>query len=151
MRTMRRVGLALGLLLVLAGAYLAVCGYTALRITRPGRRPFARDPGELGLAFEPAAFPSRVDRLPLEGWLLPAAAPASGAPVIVVHGRANDRQGEAGGRVLEIAAALVGAGHPVLLFDLRGCGRSGGARCTFGVEEARDVGGAIDFLAERGL
>jgi pimeloyl-ACP methyl ester carboxylesterase len=149
MRTARRVGLTLGLPLAMAGAYLAICGYTALRITRPGRRPFARDPGELGLAYELVRFPSRVDRLPLEGWLLPAQ--AAGAPVIVVHGRANDRQGEAGGRVLEIAAALVGAGHPVLLFDLRGCGRSGGKRYTFGVEEARDVGGAIDFLAERGL
>jgi pimeloyl-ACP methyl ester carboxylesterase len=135
----------------LGAAYLAICGYTALRITRPGRRPFARDPGELGLAYEVVRFPSRVDRLPLEGWLLPAPAPAPGRPVIVVHGRANDRQGEAGGRVLEIAAALVGAGHPVLLFDLRGCGYSGGKRYTFGVEEARDVGGAIDFLAARGL
>ena len=51
-----RVGLALGLMSLAAGAYLAICGYTALRITRPGRRPFARDPGELALTFDPVGF-----------------------------------------------------------------------------------------------
>jgi pimeloyl-ACP methyl ester carboxylesterase len=53
--------------------------------------------------------------------------------------------------MLEIAAQLVHDGHPVLLFDLRGSGLSGGERYTFGVQEVRDVGGALDFLTERGL
>jgi uncharacterized protein len=39
----------------------------------------------------------------------------------------------------------------VLLFDLRGSGASQGAFVTLGAREVRDVGGAIDFLVERGL
>src|SRR5262249_33549579 len=52
---------------------------------------------------------------------------------------------------LDIAAQLVRDGHPVLLFDLRGSGRSGGDRFTLGAQEVRDVAGAIDFLSARGL
>jgi pimeloyl-ACP methyl ester carboxylesterase len=70
---------------------------------------------------------------------------------VVVHGRGGDRQDSAFGRTVEIGAALARRGHPVLLFDLRGSGRSGGTRSTLGAHEVRDVGGAIDYLAGRGL
>jgi hypothetical protein len=39
----------------------------------------------------------------------------------------------------------------VLLFDLRGSGQSGGDHFTLGAKEVWDMGGAIDFLAQRGL
>jgi pimeloyl-ACP methyl ester carboxylesterase len=147
----RALRLTVALTLAAAGGYAAISAYTALRITRPVRRPFARTPADFGLPFAPVRFSSRVDNIPLDGWLLSAPGEGGRRPVIVVHGRANDRQGEAGGRVLEIAAALVGAGHPVLLFDLRGSGLSGGVRYTLGAREVRDLGGAIDYLIGRGL
>ncbi len=147
-----RVGAFGTALAVAAAAYTATCGVVALTLSRPRRVPFDTTPDRLGLEFEPVRFPSRVDRIPLEGWLLP---PVPGIPrrrpIVMVHGMGGDRQHEAGGRALDIASSLVGAGHPVLMFDLRGSGRSGGRHFTLGALEVRDVGGAIDFLAARGL
>ncbi len=135
-----------------AVAYSATCGFVALTLSRPKRVPFDETPDQYGLVFEPVSFRSRVDGIPLDGWLLSRSPNApSRRPVIMVHGMGSDRQHEAGGAALRIAANLVRDGHPVLLFDLRGSGRSGGRHFTLGAEEVRDVGGAIDFLAERGL
>jgi pimeloyl-ACP methyl ester carboxylesterase len=143
---------------VAAGAilYLLICGYVALALTATARKPFTRFPEQYGLSYETVAFSSRVDHVPLEGWLLAAVPEASDPaatrrPVVIVHGKGGDREDAADGKVLEIAAALVKAGHPVLLFDLRGSGRSGGAHFTLGAQEVRDVGGALDFLQQRGL
>lgn len=138
--------------MALASLYVAISGYMALSLTRPDRRAFTRQPEQYGLRYESVQFPSRVDALTLDGWLLAASDGVPPAPpVVVVHGKGSDRQREADGRVLEIAADLTRRGHSVLLFDLRGSGRSGGERFTLGAQEVRDVGGAVDFLAARGL
>jgi pimeloyl-ACP methyl ester carboxylesterase len=133
-------------------AYVAICARMALVLTAPSRQPFITSPEHYGLSYESVTFPSRIDAITLDGWLLnpPSGVPAR-RPIVAVHGRGSDRTREADGRLLEIAAALVADGHPVLLFDLRGSGRSGGQRFTFGVQEVRDVGGAIDLLERRGL
>jgi len=153
-RTLGRRSLQVVVLVALVAvvAYVVICGRMALVLTEPSRQPFLSSPEQYGLAYESVTFPSRVDAIPLDGWLLlpPADAPAR-RPIVAVHGRASDRTREADGHLLEIAAALVRDGHPVLLFDLRGSGRSGGVRYTLGVLEVRDVGGAIDFLQQRGL
>lgn len=141
--------LILAVVIVLAG-YAALSSYLVLTLTRPARVPFERSPEQLGLAFDSVAFPSRVDGVKLDGWLLSATG-STRRPVVMVHGKGSDRQREADGRTLEIASALVRGGHPVLMFDLRGSGRSGGERFTLGQEEVRDVGGAIDYLDSRGL
>jgi pimeloyl-ACP methyl ester carboxylesterase len=134
--------------------YVVVCGYMALVLTRSQRFPLERTPATYGLAYEDVAFPSRVDRLPLRGWLISPIV-AEGAPrvrpVVVVHGRNGNRERGPGGGVLEIAAHLARAGHPVVTFDLRGAGESGGERFTLGAQEVRDVAGAVDLLQERGL
>ena len=143
---------AVVLAVTLSVAYLVICAYMGSTLTRPFRRAFTSVPEQFGLAYEAVSFPSRVDRLVLDGWLL---APGAGVPerrmVVVAHGWARDRQSELEGRLLEVAARLVREGHPVLLFDLRGWGRSEGDRFTLGGKEVRDVGGAIDFLTARGL
>ena len=130
--------------------YAILSGYMALTLTRPVRLPFERSPDQYGLTFESVSFPSRIDAIKLDGWLLPVTG-SQRRPVVIVHGKGSDRQQEVGGRVLEIARALVLDGHPVLMFDLRGSGRSGGDHFTLGAEEVRDLGGAIDFLEKRGL
>lgn len=137
-------------LAAVAVVYAGLSGYMALTLTRPDRLPFERSPEEYGLAYEPVVFPSRIDGLLMDGWLLPAAG-STKRPVVMVHGRGSDRQREAGGRILEIARTLVRDGRTVLMFDLRGSGRSAGEHFTLGAEEVRDVGGAVDFLEERGL
>jgi pimeloyl-ACP methyl ester carboxylesterase len=139
-------------MVVLGGLlYVGVCSYMAMSLTRVERHPFTRSPEMYGLAYESVKFPSRIDAISLDGWLLPGSVTPMRLPVIVVHGKGSDRQAEADGHTLDIAAGLVREGHPVLLFDLRGSGRSGGDRFTLGAQEVRDVGGAIDFLAARGL
>jgi pimeloyl-ACP methyl ester carboxylesterase len=133
-------------------AYLAVCGYLALSLTQPVRRLIDPFPASLGVHAETIAFPSRIDAIPLDGWLVsPAESAPASRPVVMVHGRGSDREHEVGGRAPEIAARLAHEGHPTLLFDLRGSGRSGGKRFTLGAQEVRDVGAAVDFLARRGL
>jgi pimeloyl-ACP methyl ester carboxylesterase len=154
----------------LALAYAAVCVVLADGLTRPERRAPDRLPSDYGLAYEAVAFPSRVDAVPLAGWLIaplpangdtgeagaesaaaPSPAGAARRPVVLVHGRGGDRQHELEGRFLEVAAALAGDGHRVLVFDLRGFGGSGGTRYSLGGREVRDAAGAVDFLARRGL
>jgi pimeloyl-ACP methyl ester carboxylesterase len=145
------VGAFVGMVVLCGLAYIGICSYMAVSLTRVERRPFTRSPEMYGLDYESVSFPSRIDAIPLDGWLLPASGTPTRLPVIVVHGKGSDRQAEADGHTLDIAAQLVRDGHPVLLFDLRGSGRSGGDRFTLGAHEVRDIGGAIDFLAERGL
>jgi pimeloyl-ACP methyl ester carboxylesterase len=152
-RLCRRLTCVGGLVLALALAtYLAVSSHLALTLSRPERRPLTASPAQLGLMYETVSFPSRVDNLPLDGWLL---SPTSGAPprrpVVMVHDRGTDRQRGVFGHILAIASHLVQQDHPVLLFDLRGSGRSAGDRYTLGLKEVRDVGGAIDYLQDRGL
>jgi pimeloyl-ACP methyl ester carboxylesterase len=133
--------------------YGGICGYMALTLTRPEREPFLHAPEQFGLAYEAVAFPSRIDRLPLHGWLLAVddGARPKRRPVIMVHGKGTDREAGPGEGILGIAAPLTRAGYRVLTFDLRGSGESGGERFTLGAQEVRDVGGAVDFLRERGL
>jgi pimeloyl-ACP methyl ester carboxylesterase len=139
-------------LLSLVAAYAAVCIYVVLVLSRPPRVPFTVTPEHYGLRYESVRFSSRVEAIPLDGWLLDAdPGAARGRPVVVIHGRASDRVREAQGHTLDIAAGLVHTGHDVLLFDLRGSGQSGGERYTLGKEEVRDAGGAVDLLVARGL
>jgi pimeloyl-ACP methyl ester carboxylesterase len=151
------VGVSLGVIAaLLIAVYLGICAYMALTVTKPERVAFTSFPEQFGLRYESVSFPSRVDQIRLEGWyLLPAPTSASSSakrPVVVVHGRSSDRQRVTRDHnALPIAAHLVSQGHAVLLFDLRGSGRSGGERFTLGAQEVRDVGGAVDYLDRRGF
>jgi pimeloyl-ACP methyl ester carboxylesterase len=133
--------------------YAGICVYMALTLTQPARQPFVHSPEQFDLAYESVDFPSRIDRIPLRGWLLApiASAPRWSRPVIMVHGKGTDREAGPGDGILGIAAPLSRAGYQVLTFDLRGSGESGGDRFTLGAQEVRDVGGAIDYLRQRGL
>ena len=137
-----------------AGAlvYAAICGYMALVLTRAERVPITRTPAVYGLSYEDVQFESRIDRLVLRGWLIhPPPGTALQRPVISVHGKGGNRENGPGGGSLEISSHLARAGHPVLTFDLRGTGESGGERFTLGAQEVRDLAGALDFLESRGL
>jgi uncharacterized protein len=146
-------GLGIGLIGIGAVGYLVICGYTAISLTQPDRQAFHSVPEQYGLSYETVQFAGRVDSIPLDGWLL---LPSENVDkvrraVVVIHGKGVDRTREAHEHMLEIAADLVHDGHPVLLFDLRGSGRSGGDHYTLGAKEVWDMGGAIDYLARRGM
>ena len=77
-------------------------------------------------------------------WHLPpppagARAGAGARAVVVVHGFCASQEAP---EVAALVAHLVGAGHPVLSFDLRGHGRSEG-ECTLGWRERLDVDAAV--------
>ena len=126
--SIRRLGwIALAVAGVTVLGYAGICAYMALTLTRPERHPFVHLPEQFGLAYEAVDFPSRIDRIPLRGWLLtaPASAPRQPRPIIMVHGKGTDRE--------------AGPGDGI------------GERFTLGALEVRDVGGAIDYVRQREL
>jgi pimeloyl-ACP methyl ester carboxylesterase len=107
------------------------------------------------MAFEPVRMQA-ADGVSLDGWFLPAAATGAPAPdgtrgeplpsdttVIVVPGRGMPKACS-----LNYAQILCLGRCNVLMFDLRGEGGSAGHSRSFGVREARDVLGAVQYLQE---
>lgn len=129
-------------LVVLLGVLAAfgMAGAQVYRVTHPARQT------ELALNLaaslanaEDVTFKS-TDGIQIRGWLFHGA--AKRAPVVLCHDL-----GESKNAVINIAIALNKAGFTVLAFDFRGHGASGGDHSTLGIEEARDVLGAVDFVA----
>jgi len=121
-----------------------------------GRRaPLDRQPDD---PFEDVEFES-TDGVKLKGWFIPNGAAEPGPAVIFIHGWLWNRLGNKGGQVpvpdrdvdfLPAAHALHEAGYHVLLFDLRNHGESGRKLpITYGVREAFDVQGALQYLRGR--
>jgi fermentation-respiration switch protein FrsA (DUF1100 family) len=134
-------------LMVLAGGYLAVSLFVAVRFSAPNREPPERTPADAGLEYREVSFES-ADRVPLEAWWVPPAEGKSSRAAVLVHGWGGDKSDE---HVIETAAIYARAGYGVLLLDLRGNGGSGGERRTLGYKETRDVQGALAWLDEEGF
>lgn len=134
-------------LMVLAGGYLAVSLFVAVRFSAPNREPPERTPADAGLEYREVSFES-ADRVPLEAWWVPPAEGESSRAAVLVHGWDGDKSDE---HVIETASIYVRAGYGVLLLDLRGNGGSGGERRTLGYKETRDVQGALAWLDEEGF
>ena len=121
-------------------AALGMAGTQVYWVTHPARQPdLALNLATTLSKAEDVAFKS-TDGLLLKGWLFRGT--AGNAPVVVCHDL-----GESKNAVINIAIALNEAGFTVLAFDFRGHGASGGDGSTLGVEEVRDVLGAVDFVA----
>jgi len=82
------------------------------------------------------------DEVELAGWWMP------GAPdrpaVVLCHDLGSSKRS-----MVNLAIALRSEGFPVLTFDLRGHGSSGGERSSLGVYEKRDLIGALDWVEEK--
>jgi len=81
------------------------------------------------------------DGLRLNGWFIPR--PGKGAIIL-----AHELGGSASSLIFH-ATFLARAGYSVLLVDLRAHGKSQGRVSTFGVTEANDILGALDYLHAR--
>jgi dipeptidyl aminopeptidase/acylaminoacyl peptidase len=152
---------ALATILLLADAGLSIL--VAHKLTIPVRRPLKST--DLPPApFDEVRFPARDDRVPISAWYLPPRTGPSAPPqraVILVHGKDDNRASgfdsdrlglSAHSRFTEFATKLADQGDAVLMIDLRGHGRSGPSRYTFGLTERRDVLGAVDWLRhQKGL
>lgn len=82
-----------------------------------------------------------ADGLELSGWYVPGTKPEA---IILVHGINANRTALA-----PQALILNEAGYRLVMFDLRGHGRSEGAEVTYGYREAFDVQAAVEYLAAR--
>ena len=95
---------------------------------------------ETHLKFRDLTFKSR-DGLTLFGRFLPG---RNGATILLLHGL-----GSANNDMLLYAEFLAHAGFGVFMFDLRAHGSSDGDTSTYGLREADDVAGAVDYLLTR--
>ena len=138
------VALTLASLLLIA--YAGVSYFIASGVTRAERVEFEDHPSDYGLAYEDVEFISRKGDVMLAGWFLPS--PGCESSLIIVHGISSNRTSREATR---IASHMIEACFNVLLFDLRAHGTSGGDRITGGIDEAKDVLGAYDYLKERGV
>jgi pimeloyl-ACP methyl ester carboxylesterase len=121
-------------------AALVMAGIQVYRVTHPVREPsLASNLGAELAKVEEVSFRS-TDGVILSGWLMHG--PKRSAPVVLCHDL-----GESKNAVINIGIALNKAGFTVLAFDFRGHGGSGGDASTLGVDESRDVIGAVDFIA----
>ena len=134
-------------MVALAGGYLAVSLFVAVRFSAPNREPPERTPADAGLEYREVSFES-ADRVPLEAWWVPPAEGESSRAAVLVHGWGGDKSDE---HVIETAPIYARAGYGVLLLDLRGNGGSGSERRTLGYKETRDVQGAFAWLDEEGF
>jgi len=126
-------------LLLGMGVAVGAVGVQVHRLTHPARVSKSTSVASDLVRIEEVAF-SSADGIPLRGWSI---AGTPGAPGIVLcHDLGGSKDA-----MLDLGIALQSAGFTVLAFDFRGHGESGGAGSTLGVEEKRDVLGALDYLA----
>lgn len=131
--------IALTLLIAVAVA-LAAVGVSVQRATHPPRTSGAAENLGAELAKVKDVSFRASDGVDLKGWLLEG---EPGRPAIVL---AHDL-GESKNALINLAIVLNGAGFTVLDFDFRGHGDSGGDGSMLGLLEARDVLGAVDYVA----
>lgn len=148
---------ALWLTAVAAVVYLGIGVVAATVLTTP-QRHFSGDisPDTYHASYQAVRFLARGGDVEISAWYIPRA--QSHQAVVLVHGKDASRTDEFDGRFVEFAAALGsamgpthGQGFAVLMIDLRGHGRSGNARMTFGPAEGRDIEGAVDWLKSQGF
>ena len=140
--------LTLWVLLVLAVliiGYLGVGLVVAVQLSAPSQQPEKYTPADFGLEYREVSIQS-TDGLELAGWWVPGN--DSSRAVVLVPGIEGDKSDR---HVLETASVYAGAGHGVLMIDLRTQGRSEGERVTMGYKEVRDVRGVLSWLKERGF
>lgn len=130
------LGLLVVILLLGGGAY-----FLLYSVTHPPRERTQLDPADLLLRAEDVTFHAS-DGVLLSGWLVKG---APRAPVIVLcHDLGGSRSS-----LLNSAVSLNRAGYALLVFDFRGHGLSTGSSWFLGVDEKRDIVGAIDYLKSR--
>jgi pimeloyl-ACP methyl ester carboxylesterase len=133
-------GVLLAVALFCVAAVAAGVGTQVYRVTHPPRQTDAPPTlASVVVPVEEVRFDS-ADGVPIDGWILRG---VPGRPFIVLcHALGRTKSS-----VLDLAVQLQKEGFNLLIFDFRGHGRSGGGASSLGVDEKRDIIGAVDFLA----
>ena len=98
-----------------------------------------RTPAALGLPFETHRFPSDKNSSTLDAWYVPGK--DERLIVVLFHGYAASKS-----TILNATRVFHELGYAALLVDFYGSGGSSGDETTLGVEEARDVAAAVDYV-----
>ncbi|MGC4073551.1 MAG: alpha/beta hydrolase [Nibricoccus sp.] len=114
----------------------------ARQLTSAMRRPVPSLAESALSGVETVTF-SSTDGLLLSGWWMPS--PGSDTTVILLHGHGSNRR-----QMIGRAKLLRDHGYSVLLYDARGHGESAGELVSFGLHEANDLLGALDFARSKG-
>jgi uncharacterized protein len=123
------------------GLYLLLLTVVAWVSLHPPRIPIFWSPAMVGAPQEEVRFPSSDD-VPLAGWWVESESPR--AVAVLGHGYIMNRS-----ELAPLAFRLWQEGISSLLFEFRGHGRSGRARCTLGRDERHDVHAAIAYARAR--
>jgi pimeloyl-ACP methyl ester carboxylesterase len=133
--------LSLAALLVFFSMYTAVSIFIVHGVSTVERWQSDVTPASYDLPFHEIEFTPRSSTLVLRGWNI--SRPENRDTIIFVHGLGGDRSSA---DALGIGSVLWGNGFNLLLFDLRGHGRSDGRRISGGYFEQNDLLGAVDYL-----
>jgi len=140
-----RLGFAvLGLLIpVCVVSYLAISLISAERLTRTHNTPPRLGPRVVSDDAVPWSVRT-ADGLTLRGWYLPT--PGRRHLIVLVHGLWNTW-----GNMADLGSDLHQRGYDVLLFDLRGHGRSDPSRVTMGRRERGDLQAVLSWAERSGF
>jgi len=141
----RRIKIAVTCLGVIIAVYVGTSTLGAAAAMGIPRLPLIASPASVGLTFQNVSFDSRVDKVPLDGWFIPA----SGDAVLVIINGGFQNRVDPVVDTLGLAHDLQQQGYNILLFDLRGRGDSGGTAHSLS-NENKDIGGAVDYLESLG-
>jgi dipeptidyl aminopeptidase/acylaminoacyl peptidase len=137
---LRLAGFAMGTFLLVALVVMIERNiFTLITETAPAPSEVTVLPN-LGFEVEELTFESE-DGLTIAGWFAPS---QNSATVILLHGYGGNRTG-----TIWYAQELTKAGYGVLMYDERASGESEGTHRSYGWEDPRDVGGAINYLSSR--
>jgi uncharacterized protein len=133
------LGVAVAVLLLTLGASFVF----ARMFCTPKRKQYRMNPTDNGLTFEPVKFPSNGKSL--QGWFMPGRSLNSPLPAVVLtHGWSSNST-----RMIQVASALHKAGMSVLLYDVRGHGKSPSDGPITLKKMTEDLRAAIDYLCTR--
>jgi uncharacterized protein len=139
----------LALLLLFAFGYSLIGLVVAHIMTRAKRVDPNRNPLWTRYEDSKITFQPRASQLKLSGWFLKGN--ITKRAILMIHGKDCCRGHEMNTDTFALAHRFLESGFSVFMIDLRGHGQSQSARMTYGVNEANDVLGAIDWLVERGF
>jgi len=127
----------LGVLSVI-GLWVAVSGVFEVMTLHPHRWDIGPPPSARGGAYTDVAFKDPAG-LTLRGWWIPGTRHQT---IVMVHGWTSSRR-----EPYDKSQYLHAAGYNILVFDLRGHGRSDGSHTTMGWKEPDDVRAAVGKAA----
>lgn len=125
---------------------LAFHAYIAWTLARPHIDPLHSNPTlAIGLPYENITFPSRKGTSHLEGWFIPG---SSDKTVIFSHGYGGNRE-ELWVPLYNLAQELHKQSYNVLMFDYGYVQPESKRIVTGGVQESKELLGAIDFIKQK--